>query len=231
MGTPQQILHLLSRRGFSAIGFWVILLVGLAAWPHILVAQSAEESDGPVRIGDRWVYDTKDEMTGYPTDTYAEIVTEVSSKEIIANLTWSGKTVSAVVTYDHDWDCVDNLAWRFKPNDGQGIRLPLTVGKTWRSDFEAKNLHSGTNYKGWSSSKVVAQESITTVAGTFETFKIERQVRQFNTADPSRLTETQVVIWYAPQINNVVRRTTVTKFEKRTRSSTSEELTDYTRKL
>jgi hypothetical protein len=56
-------------------------------------------------------------------------------------------------------------------------------------------------------------------------------VRQFNTADPSKLTETQVVIWYAPQINHFVRRTAIVKFEKRTRSSRSEELVDFTRKL
>jgi hypothetical protein len=77
----------------------------------------------------------------------------------------------------------------------------------------------------------VAQESITTPAGTFDTFKIERQVRQFNTADPARFIEMQVVSWYAPQINNIVRRKTLVKFEKRVRTNSSEELADFTRNL
>jgi hypothetical protein len=75
----------------------------------------------------------------------------------------------------------------------------------------------------------VAQEDVTTLAGTFNTFKIERYVRQFNTADPSKLTESQIVLWYAPRINHFVRRTTLVKFEERTRSIMSEELADFTR--
>jgi hypothetical protein len=221
-----------SRRELYATGLWAVLLVAVATvWPHVLVAQSPEETAGTVRVGDRWVYDTRDEMTGYPKETYVEVVTEVSPRETMVNVTLSGNSASAIITYDHDWNCIDSLIWKFKPNDGQGIRLPLTVGKTWRSEFEAKNTQTGANYKGSSSSKVVAQENITTPAGTFETFKIERQVRQFNTADPARFTEIQVVTWYAPQINNMVRRKTVVKFEKRTRSSNSEELADFTRNL
>jgi hypothetical protein len=75
----------------------------------------------------------------------------------------------------------------------------------------------------------VAQEDVATLAGTFNTFKIERRVRQFNTADPSKLTENQILLWYAPRINHFVRRTTVVKFEGRTRSIMSEELADFTR--
>jgi hypothetical protein len=209
-----------------------VLLFGLAAaWPFVLVAQPVDETDGTVRVGDRWVYDTRDEMTGYPKETYVEVVTEVSPKETLVNLTVSGNSASAILTYDHDWNCIDNLIWKFKPNDGQGIRLPLAVGRTWRSEFEAKNTQTSANIKGSGSSKVVAQENITTSAGTFETFKIERRVTQFSTTDAARHTEIQVVTWYAPQINNVVRRKTVVKFEKRIRSSGSEELADFTRNL
>jgi hypothetical protein len=208
------------------------LLVGLlVAWPYVLVAQSPEEIDGVTRVGDRWVYDTRDEMTGYAKESYVEIVTEVSPKETLVNVSLSGHSSSAIVTYDHDWNCIDNLVWKFKPNDGQGIRLPLAVGKTWRSEFEAKHISTSTNFKGTSSSKVVAQESITTPAGTFDTFKIERQIRQFNTADPARFVEMQIVSWYSPQINNIVRRKTIEKFEKRVRKNSSEELADFTRNL
>jgi hypothetical protein len=208
------------------------LLAGmLVVWPFVLVAQSPEEIDGVVRVGDRWVYDTRDEMTGYAKNSYVEIVTEVSRKETLVNVSLSGHSSSAIVTYDHDWNCIDNLIWKFKPNDGQGIRLPLAVGKTWRSEFEAKHIATSANYKGTSSSKVVAQESITTPAGTFDTFKIERQVKQFNTADPARFAEMQIVSWYSPQINNIVRRKTIVKIEKRVRKNSSEELADFTRNL
>jgi hypothetical protein len=220
------------RRRAQTILLGGALLFGFAAtYPHVLVAQSPEEADGPVRVGDRWVYDTKDEITGFPKETYAEIVTEVSPKEIVVNLTWSGTSTSAIITYDHDWNRLDNSINKFKPSDGQGIRLPLSVGKEWRSEFDAKNLRTGVNTRGSNSSKVVAQETLTTPAGTFETLKIDRRVREFNTSDPSKLWEVQTLLWYAPQINHWVRRTTLVKFEKRARSHTSEELADFTRNL
>ena len=80
-------------------------------------------------------------------------------------------------------------------------------------------------------SKVVAQETVTTPAGTFETFKIERHVLQHNTVDPTKESETDVITWFAPSINRWVRRTFLTRFEKRVRSNTSEELVDFSRKM
>jgi hypothetical protein len=84
--------------------------------------------------------------------------------------------------------------------------------------------------KGVSLSKVAAQEMLTTPAGTFETFRIERQVKQFNAADPSRATELQFVLRFAPQINHWVRRTELTKVQTHTLETTSDELTAFGRK-
>jgi hypothetical protein len=105
----------------------------------------------------------------------------------------------------------------------------LTVGKEWRSEFEAKSLQNGTNLKGSSRSKVLAQEKIMTSAGTFDTFKIEWQAKEFNTADPSKNSELESVTWFAPQVNRWVRQTSVVRIDKRTRTSTSEELADFSR--
>jgi hypothetical protein len=225
------------RRGFprldreaKATALCAMLSVALAvAYPRNVVAQFFNEADGAVTVGDRWVYDTRDEMTGYPKETYTEIVTTLSPEEAVVNLTFSGSAASVVVTYDRDWNCIDNLIWRYSPSSGEGIRLPLAVGKTWGSEFDARNNITNENIRGSSSSKVVAQEDVTTPAGTFNAFKIERQVRLFDTADPSKLTENQIVFWYAPRISHFVRRTMLVKFQERTRSMTSEELADFTR--
>jgi hypothetical protein len=122
---------------------WVALVVGLiGASPVVGQTQPSEEADGGIRVGDRWVYDTKDELTGYPKDTYTEIVTEVSPNEIVTNWSFSGKPGSVMVVYDRDWERKDNIVWKFKPNDGQGVRLPLAVGKTWRAQFDARNTQT-----------------------------------------------------------------------------------------
>ena len=230
MGAGQRGFPLLKCRKVQAIALCAILLVGLsAANCKDVRAQSFQEAEGALRVGDRWVYDTRDEMTGFPKETYTEIVTELSPEEAIVNLTFSGSATSVFVTYDRGWNCIDNLIWSFRPNSGEGISSPLAVGKMWGIEFDARSNVTGESVKGSSSSRVVTQEDVTTPAGTFNAFKIERQVSQFNTADPSKLTESQIVLWFAPQINHIVRRTTLVKFQEHTRSSMSEELADFTR--
>ncbi len=214
-----------------AIRFGAALATLALLWSGAVVAQSADSANGEVRVGDRWVYETKDQITGYPQETYTETVTQISATEIQASRTVSGQDGSALVVFDRNWNQVDDPIWKYKPNDGLGIRLPLVVGKEWRSEFDAKSLQNSTNMRATVLSKVVAQETVTTPAGTFDTFRIERRVREFNTADPSTTWETKSVVWYAANINHWVRRTFTTTVRDRTRVDRSEELTEFTRNL
>jgi hypothetical protein len=230
------ILHFLTGRIVRTAGLSAIMLVGLAVGPRLVVAQSQEEADGAPRIHDLWIYDTRNEVTGLPSEGYTEMVAQVSAKEVVINRTYrepvSRWPQNYIVTYNHDWDVIDRYDWKFKPNDGTGVRMPLSVGKTWQAEFDAQNLHTTRRtYRGTSSSKVVAQEMITTDAGTFDTFKIEHQARWLDTLDPARMWELQIVSWFAPQINHWARRTSQIKFEKRLRESTSEELANFNREL
>jgi hypothetical protein len=214
---------------------WVLLLalaacVAASLWPRDLAAQAQNEGDG-VRVGDRWIFEEKDEITGEPKGTYSAIVTEVSEKEIVTNVNVRGRNGSRMIVFDHDWNRVDDSIWKYKPNEGGGIRLPLEVGKQWRSEYDAVNMQTGAILRTTALSKVVAQEAVTTPAGTFDTFKIERHLRQVNTVDRSKGSETDIVMWYAPRINHWVKRTFLTKVEHRTRSNNSEELTDFSRKM
>jgi hypothetical protein len=199
-------------------------------WPLALVAQAPDGPADTVMPGDWWKYDRTDQITGLPMATFTSAVTEVSPKEIVTRLIFDGRNGSGAVVFDHDWNRTVDGALRYKPNDGHGIRLPLQVGKEWRIEFEQRNAQNGVNMKGTSLSKVTMQEMTTTQAGTFDTYRIERQVREVNAADPSRSIEHQFVLWFAPQINHWVRRTTLTKVEKRTRASTMDELVAFGRK-
>jgi hypothetical protein len=226
------ILDVLSRKGVRTTGFLVAIVGGLmAGWPHLLVAQSSEEADSLLKVGDRWVYDVRDEITGYPKGGYTDIVTDVPPREIILNRTFREPAPESVlITFDRDWDAIDNLLWKFEPNNGQGIRLPLTLGKTWQAEFDAKNLDTGATYRGTSSSKVMGREPITTPAGTFDTFKIEHKSTLISPSD-AKIWENEVAVWYAPRINHWARQSILIVFEKRTRLNVSEELTDFTRKF
>jgi hypothetical protein len=207
----------------------VALLVILAALSPVGAQVQSPELSDAVRIGDQWVYTTKDEITREVTRTYVATVSEISPTEITTHLTYRPSNGQSLVVFDHDWNRVANGVWRYKPNDSQGVRLPLMVGKEWRTEYISSNTQSGANFKSASLAKVTAQESVTTPAGTFDTFKIERQIKQFNAADPSRSTEVTFLLWFAPQINHWARRTIINKVDKHLRSNETDELIEYTR--
>jgi hypothetical protein len=211
--------------------FGTVLLLGVAALsPNVLTAQSPTPADGGVQVGDHWTFDSRDEITGLPRDTFTRAVTEVSPNEIVVRQGFRGKSGFSIIVYDHNWNRIENSTVKFKPNDGQGIRPPLALGKDWRSEFEARNTQTGSSFKDTVVSKIVAQEMLMVPAGMYETFKIETRTRELNTANPSRSTEFEYVGWYAPLINFWVRRMLVTKIQKRTTESVSEELVDFGRK-
>jgi hypothetical protein len=215
-----------------------MLRIGLASiavaatlWPSVLAAQSPEAPNAGVQVGDRWVFDRSDETTGFPKDTYTRVVTAVSEKEIITNFYVRGNSAHTIMIFDREWGLIDNSTVKYKPNNGQGIRLPIAVGKSWRAEYDEKNNNTGTNMHGSAISRVTAQESLTTSAGTFDTFKIETLIKAFPPSDPSKQWEYQIVRWYAPQINYWVREKYLAKFDKRTRASTSTELVDFSQKF
>jgi hypothetical protein len=212
-------------------GIGTILLCGFVALsPNVLTAQSPAPTDSSVQVGDHWTFDSRDEITGLPRDTFIRAVTEVSPNEIVVRQSFRGKSGLSIIVYDHYWDRIETSTVKFKPNDGQGIRPPLAVGKDWRSEHEARNTQTGSSFKDTVVSKIVAQEMLMVPAGMYETFKIETRIRELNTANPSRFTEFENVGWYAPLINFWVRRMLVTKIQKRTTESVSEELVDFGRK-
>jgi hypothetical protein len=209
----------------------VVLLVAVAAlWPCILLAQPAERPSEEIRVGDTWVYDHKEGNSGLTLSTYSSVVAEISPKEIVTNVIYRGRNGSALVVFDHDWNRLVNGPFKHNPNDGHGIQWPLAEGKEWRHEFTTSNTQTGVNTKSSSLTKVVGKETVTTPAGTFETFKIERQIKEFVIADPSRYWDTQMLMWFAPQINHWVRRQFITKQEKRTTSNNIDELIDIIRK-
>ncbi len=223
--------HSPTKRSPAGIAAILLLGFGLAALsPGVLIAQSPTPSDSGVQVGDHWTFDSRDEITGLPRDTFTRAVTEVSPKEIVVRQTFRGKSGFSIIVYDHNWNRTENSSIKFKPNDGQGIRPPLAVGKEWRSEPEARNTQTGSSFKDTVVSKIVAQETLMVPAGMYETFKIETRIREFNTANPSRSTEFENVGWYAPLINSWVRWMFVKKIQKRTTESISEELIDFGRR-
>jgi hypothetical protein len=207
-----------------------ILAIGLAvllSWPANCAAQTADP--GAIRVGDRWSYDIKDELTGDLRQAITIVVVDINDKEITTRTTYRGKDRPQTIVFDLDWGRIDDGVWKLSPS-GIGIRKPLQVGKEWRSDGNAVNLQSSIPFRASGVAKVMGQEQVTTPAGTFDTFRVEMTVRLINTRDQTKSSTWTFVVWCAPAVNRWVKRKMEVRFEGRLRDPSFEELTEYSRK-
>lgn len=199
-----------------------------AAPPAAESANSIEAMEDP-QTGDHWTYDVRDDLTGDVKSTVTNTVTDVSDKEISVRVAVLGKPNFGYLTYDRLWNLTNNGIWRYTPNDGSGIRPPLAAGKTWSVRGSDLNSTAGAGWKRSVTSKVVARESITTRAGTFETFKIETSIELQNAQDPTRKFQEVLQTWYAPAIDHWVKRSSVQRSGGQVRNKDTTELVEYGR--
>jgi hypothetical protein len=200
-----------------------------ASSPAVETPDSVEPMED-VQTGDHWTYELRDDITGDIKSTITNTVTEVSSSEISIRSGQLGNSNSGFQTFDRSWNMTYNGIWRYTPNDGTGIRTPLAVGKTW--SFKSTDLYStaGVSWRRSGTAKVVAQESVTTRAGTFDTFKIETSLQMQNVNDPTKKSQAVLQIWYAPAVDHWVKRSIVTRSDGRVHDKSTIELVEYGRR-
>ena len=208
--------------------FVTVLVVTTVLWPALGIGQT--DDPGPVRVGDRWTYEVKDAATEDIRAVMTVVVVDIDDKEITTRVSSRGKDRPRTIVFDSQWAMLDDSVWKHRPAGLIGIRTPLQVGKTWRTETNATNMQNGTALRTSSVAKVVAQEKTTTQAGTFDTYRIETSVTQVNSKDATKSSRMAFVDWYAPAINRWVKRIFEVRAEGRVRDSAVEELTDHSRK-
>jgi hypothetical protein len=203
-----------------------------AAPPSAAPVESPASADSmeDAQPGDHWTYELKDEIAGEVKGTYTNVVTDVNATEVGVRAGMLGNSNTGYVTFDRTWNVKNTASWRYSPNDGTGIRLPLAPGKTWTFQSTDVNSTNGFSSKRSGSSKVVGQESVTTRAGTFDTFKIETTYSLRSTNDPTKKFQVTAQMWYAPAINHWVKRVSVSKADGHVRDNSTMELVEYGRR-
>jgi uncharacterized protein DUF3108 len=240
--TLEMVMPLLHRTAFAVLVLAPLVAAGplsaqstqtdtpaASATPPVESPAGPEPMEEP-KLGDHWTYEVRDEITGEVKSTVTNTVTDVSDSEISTRTAQLGSPGFGFLTFDRSWNLTNNGATRATPNDGTGIRSPLAVGKTW--SFKASEVNSTTGYSGKRSgtAKVVAQESVTTRAGTFDTFKIETSVQLQSAKDPTSKAQIEQQMWYAPAIDHWVKRTFVVRSGGRVRTHDAIELIEYGRR-
>jgi len=200
-----------------------------ASSPAVEPGNSPEAMED-TQLGDHWTYELRDDISGDVKSVLSHTVTDVTDSQIGVRIARVGNANSGYQTFDRSWNLVNSGDWRYMPNDGTGIRAPLVAGKTW--SFKATDLNStaGLSGKRSGTSKVVAQESVTTPAGTFDTFKIETSFQIQNANDPTKKVQAVAQTWYAPAINHWVKRSFVSRSDGRVREKSTVELVEYGRR-
>jgi hypothetical protein len=201
-----------------------------AASSPAVEAPNSPEAMEDAQTGDHWTYELRDEITGDIKSTITNTVTDVSDSEISTRTALLGNPNSGYLTFDRSWDVTNTGVWRYTPNDGTGIRAPLAVGKTWSFKSTDLNSTAGVSWKRSGTSKVVAQENVTTRAGTFDTFKIETSIQIQNANDPTKKIQAVQQTWYAPVIDHWVKRSYVSRSDGRVRDKNTVELVEYGRR-
>jgi hypothetical protein len=190
---------------------------------------AAEPMEEP-QTGDHWTYEVRDDITGEVKSTITNTVTDVSGTDINVRLMVLGNANPGYLNFDRSWNLTNSGIWRYTPNDGSGIRAPLTAGKSWSFKGTDLNSTAGVSWKRTGTSKVIGQESITTRAGTFDAFKIETSIQVQNANDPTKKLQAVQETWYAPVIDHWVKRTYVSRLDGRVRDKSTTELVEYGRR-
>jgi len=184
------------------------------------------------QMGDHWTYAVRDEITGQAKPAFTQTVTEARDGDVSVRVTVGGRE-TGFWTFDRQWNLTDNLAVRFSPNDGLGIRTPLAVGQTWTADVKQTNMKGEQGQASLSFSRtvrVVGRGAVTSKAGRFDAFEIENSFRIENGNLPGAVSEAVVRTWYAPDINHWVKRTRETRINGRLARKDAEELEAHGRR-
>jgi hypothetical protein len=203
----------------------LLALVFLCA-PVVADAESTVPTAG-VNVGDTWVYERTDDITGRTTIGLKYVVTEHTDKQVVMRASENGRDALELTIFDTNWNLISEGQWRKKPNDGTGINGPLEIGAQWRFKHSVQSLQTGKAYHAEGSAKIEAKESVSTSAGTFEAFKVVTEIDREHGADPTRREHFTVTTWYAPAVNRWVKRTVVARVNGHLASSATMQLTAY----
>jgi len=141
-------------------------------------------ADTRYRVGDSYTYRVTDLYTKLETETFTQTITKITDTEVIYD--------TGLVT--------DLLGNRLRTRDGrlfgpaQFIPLEFAVGRRWTTRFKLTHPKFGPGQVELDM-RVVARETVTVLAGTFDTFRIEGHGWSTGSWGSTQVTR---IAWLAP---------------------------------
>jgi hypothetical protein len=195
----------------------------------LLVFQStavAEEQRVHAQVGSYWNYLTTDEIKG--TKSILEtILTEVNGDERVIRTNLPDQNA---MVCDKNWNLIQSGAYKFHPNNGQGVPVPLQIG----SKSQVNVTFNVQSAAGWSKlrphsveAEIVSAETISTKAGQFETYRVEI-TSKFRGSPTTPLSVNELMTgWFSPKVDHFVRTQIETRTDGHLITKNSSELIEY----
>ena len=188
-------------KAWARLGVVVVSAAGLS-----LAAQAQPVAEKPkIGVGDKWVFN-QTTADGKST-TWSREVVDVPSADQLKVRMGNGNVT--------DYDGVMNFLPEGKPEYARLLaKYPLKIGDTWT--FSRKFANPGTAEEG--KAKVVAFESLTVPAGTFQCYRVEAEASLTNKAYKENR---MWVRWYCPDVKWIAKETLDTKTTSRESGSSA----------
>lgn len=163
-------------------------------------------------VGDQWQFEFTNTRYAKPGCRYQLSVERITSSNVFARVSFpDGCDVSITTAYPIGQGTLQKFDlslnhYHYSPDPYPAFDFPLYVGKTWTRKWQWK-LNRWT-YDDTVTATVEARETITTPAGTFDTYRI-RLVRAYHGTKTAYSPETGTLtdtFWYSPQAKQFVKR-------------------------
>jgi len=178
-----------------------------------------------VHIGDVWKYRNID---GYSNETNLEFshrVVKLNDKEIVIQLQNKNVSGKRLQYLTREWNVIDSGDVKWEPFNPE-YKFPMSVGITWNQEFKFSD-DKGSSYSCFVRAKIVALEKVTVPAGTFDAYRIERDIERRSTSADANVTKGRMITWYAPVAKKYVRRESIAFSNGRERDKNIDELLEY----
>lgn len=211
--------------------------VGLLLVSAVLLVNTQAKSQAPaemtlekdeIRVGDRWSFRQMDGFTNEVTSEFTRRVVALSDKDITTFQELKDGKGTKTIYYDKEWNLLDNGDVQYTPAMKQ-IPHPVHIGDTWKTQYKAMSVKSGSSSTCFVNGKFTGVETVTVPAGKFETGRIELHVECRGADANAEVTRFHNLEWFAPGVGRVVKGEYETIMNGRVRSKTALELTGYHR--
>jgi hypothetical protein len=178
---------------------------------------AAEAAAPQLQPGSTWRYAISDGFTRIERGTVEYRVRAVEGNVVTVDVTNGTQESTELFARDGNWvqrPATNMQMFRYNP-PYRALDFPLAAGKRWEYKGTATDPADGRSFPLTLSGRVAGWERIKVPAGEFDTLRVRRMVYldYFRQGDrgQSVIRETD---WYAPAINQVVRRETISQYLK-----------------